>query len=110
METRAASRPQPLTPAEWEHFERRERRAALVHGAALAAFLLAALAAYRWGDSGLVRGLFIGVVCALVAAGAVVQLLQRCPRCGALLRRKLLVAPPDACAGCGVRLRAPPAD
>jgi hypothetical protein len=100
----------PLTPEEWERFERRERQAALVHAAALGAFLLAALAAYRWGDSTWIRGLFIGVIGVLVAAGAVAQLSQRCPRCGARVRRKLLVAPPDACAACGVRLGPPPKD
>ncbi len=77
---------------------------------ALGALVLAVLAAYRYGDSAWFRALFVGVVGALVAVAAVGQLMERCPRCGARLRRKLLVAPPEACTACGVSLRSPPAD
>jgi len=108
MEPAAVSPPKPLTPEELERLQRRERRLSLVHAAALAALLAAGLAAYRYGDSAWFRGLFVAVVGVLVAAAGVSQLLERCPRCGARLHRKLLVAPPEACAACGVHLRAPP--
>jgi predicted cobalt transporter CbtA len=110
MEPGAIPQPKPMTPEELERFQRRERQVSLVHAAALAALLLAGLAAYRYGDSTWFRGLFVGVVGALVAAAAIGQLMERCPRCGARLHRKLLVAPPEACGACGVSLRAPPAD
>ncbi len=110
MEPRAVRQEEPLTPEELERLQRRERQVALVHAAALGAVLLAILAAYRFGDSAWFRGLFVAVVVVSAAAAAVVQLLERCPRCGARLHRKLLVAAPEACAACGVHLRPPPAD
>jgi predicted cobalt transporter CbtA len=110
MEPAAAPPPKPMTPEELERFQRRERQVSLVHAIALAALLVAGLAAYRYGDSAWFRGLFVGVVGALVAVAAIGQLLERCPRCGARLHRKLLVASPEACATCGVPLRAPPAE
>jgi hypothetical protein len=106
----AAARPRvaPLTPGEVERLERRERWVTGVHSAAMGAFLLAALGAYRYGDAAWFRGLVLWVIGGLVVAAGVVQLLERCPRCGARLHRKLLVVPPEACGACGVPLRPPP--
>jgi hypothetical protein len=99
----------PLTREELERLERRERQLTRVHAAGLGVLLLAGLAASRYGDVVWLRGLFLTALGALAAAAAVVQLRERCPRCGARLRRKLLVALPASCATCGVALARPPA-
>jgi peptidoglycan/LPS O-acetylase OafA/YrhL len=101
---------EPLTSEELERLERRERQLTLVHAAGLGVLLLAGLAASRYGDVAWLRGLFLAALGALAVAAAVVQLRERCPRCGARLRRKLLVALPGNCAACGVALTRPPPD
>jgi ribosomal protein L37E len=99
---------EPLTPAELDRLQRRERWVTGVHGVALGAFLIAALGAWRYGDASWFRGLVLWVLGTLVVAAGIVQLMERCPRCGARLNRKLLVVAPEACAACGVPLRPPP--
>jgi hypothetical protein len=44
----------------------------------------------------------IGIVVALVVAGAVVQFRERCPRCRTLLGRQGRVLLPPQCSSCGV--------
>lgn len=100
---------EPLTREELERLARRERQLTLVHAVAMSILLLAGVAAYRYSDTVWFRSLFLWVIGALVVAAAIVQLLERCPRCGARLRRKLLVALPESCTACGVPLRRPPA-
>jgi hypothetical protein len=99
---------EPLTPKEQERFWRRERQLTLVHAVALGVLLLAVVAGYRYIDTAWFRSLFLWVVGAFVVASAVVQVMERCPRCGVRLRRRLL-ALPDRCAACGVPLTRPPA-
>jgi Kef-type K+ transport system membrane component KefB len=97
-----ASEPEPLTPVELERLRRRERQTAAFHAAAVGVLLLIGLGAYRYGDVAWFRGLFLALVAALAAAAALVQVRERCPRCGARLRSKLLLALPEKCTGCGV--------
>jgi hypothetical protein len=101
---------EPLTREELARLARRERQLTVVHAVALGTLLVAALAAFRYGETAWFQGLFLGIIGVLVAAAAVAQMMERCPRCGARLHRKLLVAPPEACAACGVLLRRPPPD
>lgn len=103
-----APQPEPLTPAELERLRRRERQMTLFHAGALGILLLAGLAAYRYGDLPWFRGVFLALLAALAAAAAIVQLRERCPRCGARLCGKLLLALPEKCAACGVALARPP--
>ena len=95
---------EPLTREELKRLQRRERRLTFVHAAAMGILMLAGVAAYRYGDTAWFRNLFLWVFGALVVAGAIVQMMERCPRCGARLRRKLLVALPERCTACGVAL------
>jgi hypothetical protein len=100
-----------LTGAERERLGRQERRVVLVHSVALGVVVLVGLAAYRYGgELSWLRGLFLAALGLMAAAAAIVQLMERCPRCGARLQRKLLVAPPDRCAACGVPLARPPGE
>ena len=102
---------EPLTPEELEQLRRREREMTLFHAAAMVALLLAGVAAARYGDAGWFRHALVAAVAALVLGGAVAQLRQRCPRCGARLASRVLVLPPEQCGACGVALtRAPVED
>ena len=94
----------PLTPEELERLSRRERRLTFVHAAAMGILMLAGVATYRYGDTAWFRSLFLWVIGVLVVAAAILQMMERCPRCGARLRRKLLVALPERCSTCGVAL------
>lgn len=99
---------EPLTREELRRLARRERALTSMHVAAMGILLLAGVAAHRYGDMPWFRGLFLSAIAALVVAAAILQMMQRCPRCGARLRRKLLVALPEKCAACGVALTPPP--
>ena len=102
---------EPLTREELERFWRRERRLTFVNAVAMGMLLLAGVAAYRYSDTAWFRSLLLWVIGALVVAVAIVQAMERCPRCRAQLRRKLLVALPERCTACGVALpRAPVGD
>jgi hypothetical protein len=98
---------QPLTPVELERLRRRERQTIFFHAAALGVLLIAGFAAYRSGDVPWLRGLFLALLAALAAAAAVLQLRERCPRCGARLRSRLLLAVPEKCTACGVSFERP---
>lgn len=97
-----APQQEPLTPEELERLRRRERQTTVFHAAALAVLLLAGLGAYRHGDLPWFRGLFLALLAALIAAAAVLQLRERCPRCNARLHSKLLLALPERCRACGI--------
>jgi hypothetical protein len=93
---------EPLTHAELAPLWRRERQVSWLQIAAMAALLLAAVIAQRfatlaWLGSALLAGVFV-----LLAAGSVMQVRTRCPRCRTRLRGKLLRMLPDKCPGCGV--------
>jgi len=79
------------------------------HAVAMGVLLLIGVAAYRYGDLAWFRGAFVGVIAILVGAAAVLQFRERCPRCGARLRTKVLVLLPDKCSTCGTSLLRPPA-
>jgi hypothetical protein len=98
---------EPLTPEELDRLRRRERQMTGFHAAALGVLLLTGLAAYRYGDLAWFRGLFLALIAALAAVAAVLQLRERCPRCGARLRSKLLLALPERCRVCGVSFQRP---
>lgn len=100
---------EPLTREELKRLWRRERALTSMHVAAMGILLLAGVAASRYSDAAWFRGLFLAVIGALVVAATILQMMQRCPRCGARLRRKLLVALPETCATCRVALPRPPA-
>lgn len=100
---------EPLTPEELEGLRRRERQMTGFHAAAMGILLLVGLGAYRYGDLPWFRGLFLALIAALVAAAAILQLREGCPRCGARLRSKLLLALPERCRVCGVSFQRPAA-
>jgi len=102
-------RPQePLTPEEMQPLWRWERQVSWLQVAAMGGFLLAGLAANRFGDlAWLSHPLLAGAV-ALLLAAAVLQLRARCPRCRTRLRSKILRLLPDKCADCGVVFPRPP--
>jgi hypothetical protein len=96
---------QPLTPAELDRLRRRERQTGWFHLATLGVLLAGGLGAWRYGDLAWFRGLFLALLAALAVAAAFVQLRERCPRCSARLRSRLLLALPDKCPACGVSLQ-----
>jgi hypothetical protein len=96
--------PAPLTRAELGSLWRRERWMSWLQIAAMAGFLLAAVASQRGGaTAALASPLLVGAV-ALLGAGAVLQVLTRCPRCRTPLRGKILRMLPDRCPRCGIDL------
>jgi hypothetical protein len=109
MAEQKAMRPQePLTREESEPLWRWERRITWLNVAAMGGLLLAGVAAHRFGDFAWLQRPFLGGAIVLIAAAAVLQFRERCPRCGARLRSKLLNLLPDKCASCGVDFPRPP--
>jgi hypothetical protein len=100
---------EPLTQEELDGLQRQERQTTWFHVAAMGALFLGGAVAYRYDNVGWFRGLLLVVVAVLVVAATVLQLRERCPRCRARLRRKLLLALPEKCGACGVSLQRPPA-
>ena len=78
------------------------------HAVAMSLLVLCAAAAYFWSDVAWVRRSLLGVVLILVAAATVLQLREKCPRCGARLRTKSLLRLPAKCSMCGVAFERPP--
>ena len=54
-------------------------------------------------------GSLLAFVLVLVAVATMLQLRERCPRCGARLRTKSLLRLPRGCRICGVAFERPPA-
>lgn len=102
--------PEPLSRNELQRLWRWERDMARFHAVAMGMFLLAAAAVYFWGDVAWVRRLLLGLVVLLVGAATVLQLRERCPRCGSRLRTKSLLRLPARCHMCGVPFERPPAN
>jgi hypothetical protein len=100
--------PEPLTHAEMEPLWRWERQMTWLHASAMGALLVASVAIHRYGDLPWLRIPLLGGVVVLVAAAAVMQFREGCPRCRARLRSKLMTALPDKCARCGVAFPRPP--
>jgi hypothetical protein len=101
--------PEPLTHDQMERLWRWERQLTWLHAAAMGGFLLAGVAANRFGDlAWLNQPLLAGAIALLLVAG-VLQLRERCPRCGTRLRSKILRLLPDKCFACGVAFPRRPA-
>jgi len=98
---------EPLTREELERLWRRERQMTWFHAAAMGVFLLAAVAAFHYGDFAWFRHVLLGLIVILVLAATILQLRERCPRCGTRLRTKILMQLPDKCGACGVAFTRP---
>jgi hypothetical protein len=101
--------PEPLTPEELGRLWRWERQMARFHATAIAALVLAAAAAILYSDVAWFRRTLLAAIAVLVLAATVLQLRERCPRCGARLRVKSLLRLPDKCGVCRVAFPRPPA-
>jgi hypothetical protein len=103
-ETGQATMPQPgpLTHAEIAPLWRRERLVGWLQIAAMGAVVLAGVLAHRYGALAWLANPLLAGALALLAAGAVLQVGTRCPRCRTRLRGKLLRMLPDKCRGCGI--------
>ncbi len=96
--------PEPLTRAESERLWRYER--ALVRAGAMAVLLLAVGlgAAYAFGEAAWVRLAVIAGAAALILGALMLQMGERCPRCGT---RVASLTPPERCRNCGVAFPRP---
>ncbi len=101
--------PEPLSHDELQRLWRWERHMTRFHALAMALLVLCAAAAYFWSDIAWVRRSLLGLVLLLVGAATVLQLREKCPRCGSRLRTKSLLRLPARCNICGVAFERPPA-
>jgi hypothetical protein len=92
----------PLTHAELEPLWRRERQVSWLQIAAMAGVVLAGAIAHRYDALAWLAHPLLAGALALLGAGAVLQVVTRCPRCRIRLRGKLFRMLPDKCPGCGV--------
>jgi hypothetical protein len=99
---------QPLTRAELERLWRWERHMLRFHAVAMTLLVVAAAAAYLYSDIAWVRRSLLVLVAALVVAATVLQVREKCPRCGARLRTKSLLRLPEKCGVCGTPFARPP--
>lgn len=99
--------PAPLTPEETRRLWRWER--AMVRVAAMAIMVVAAAlgAAHLYGDDPLTRSVVLGVGILFLVGVVVMQLRERCPRCGARLAGNLSFVLPEKCSRCGVAFPRP---
>ncbi len=100
--------PEPLTRAELERLWRWERQMTRFHVVAFSLLGLCALLVFVYGDIAWVRRSVLGLVVVLVAAATLLQLSEKCPRCGSRLRTKTLLRLPARCHFCGVAFERPP--
>ena len=99
---------EPLTGEEMQRLWRWERQVSWLYVAAMGGFLLASVAANRFGDLAWIsRPLLAAALLVLAAAGAL-QFRERCPRCRTRLRSGVLKMLPDKCSTCGVAFPRPP--
>jgi len=94
--------PEPLNVNEMERLRVWERRTFLFYALAIPALAIGGAAAFYWSDVVWARRLFLVLVLALVAVATVLQMLERCPRCGARLRTTLFLRLRQRCHFCGV--------
>ena len=99
---------EPLTRDELVRLWRWERHMLRFHTVAMTLLVLAAAAAYLYSDIAWVRRSLLVLVTALVVAATILQVREKCPRCGARLRTKSLLRLPDKCAVCGTDFERPP--
>lgn len=99
--------PPPLTADETRRLWRWER--AQVRLAAMAIMVLAAAlgAAHVYGDDPLIRRGALGLGILFLVGVVVMQLRERCPRCGARLAHTVALTLPPACPRCGVAFPRP---
>ena len=100
--------PEPLTPDELQRLWRWERHMTRFHAVAMTALVLCAGAAFLWSDIAWVRRSLLALVLLLVAAATVLQVREKCPRCGSRLRTKSLLRLPAKCGVCGIAFARPP--
>ena len=100
---------EPLSRDELQRLWRWERHMTRFHAVAMTLFVLCAAAAFVWSDIAWVRRSLLALVLLLVAAATVLQLREKCPRCGSRLRTKSLLRLPDRCNMCGIPFERPPA-
>ena len=73
---------EPLSRDELQRLWRWERHMTRFHAAAMTLLALCAAAAFVWSDIVWVRRLLLAIVLLLVAAATMLQLREKCPRCG----------------------------
>jgi hypothetical protein len=99
---------EPLTPNELERLWRWERHMLRFHAVAMSLLVLSAAAAYFYADIAWVRRSLLVLVVLLVVAATILQVREKCPRCGARLRTKSLLRLPDKCGVCATPFPRPP--
>jgi hypothetical protein len=102
--------PKPLTQEELRRLWRWEQHMVRFHVMAIAILVPCAVAAYFYSDVSWLRRSVLVLVVALVAAATIVQVREKCPRCGARLRTKTMMRLPARCQFCGVAFDRPPED
>ena len=99
---------EPLSRDELERLWRWERHMTRFHAVAMSLLVLCAAATFLWSDIAWVRRVLLAIVLLLVAAATMLQLREKCPRCGSRLRTKSLLRLPPRCSICGVPFERPP--
>jgi hypothetical protein len=99
--------PEPLTRAELERLWLWESNTVRFHSVAMTVLVLSAAAAYFYSDVPWVRRSVLALVAVLVVAATILQVREKCPRCGSRLRTKLFRLP-ARCHYCGVAFERPP--
>ena len=102
------SAPKPLTHGELERLWRWERHMLRFHAVAMTVLALCAAATYFYSDIAWLRRSMLALVLLLVVAATILQVREKCPRCGARLRTKSLLRLPDKCGVCGIPFERPP--
>ena len=99
--------PAPLTQEETRRLWRWER--AMVRVAAMAIMVVAAAlgAAHLYGEDPLIRSAVLGLAILFLLGVVVMQLRERCPRCGARLAGNFSLVLPEKCSRCGVAFPRP---
>lgn len=94
--------PKPLDPQELARVHAWQRRMYWYYGGAMLCIITGFYLMLRFGENAWLRPALAGMIVALMAAGAVVQFRERCPRCGTLLGRQSRFILPAKCKSCGV--------
>ncbi|HXE70168.1 MAG TPA: hypothetical protein VN523_12475 [Hyphomicrobiaceae bacterium] len=100
--------PVPLTPSELARIWRWQRRMFVFYGIAIALLALAGALMLMFGELAWVRRAAVAWLFVLLAAAAMVQFRERCPRCGLRLGSHGRLFLPEQCRGCGVVFERPP--
>lgn len=100
--------PEPLRRDELQRLWLWERQMTRFHAVAMTLLVLFAAAAYFWSDITWVRRSLLVLVVLLVGAATVLQVREKCPRCGSRLRTKSLLRLPANCSICGIAFERPP--